>query len=396
MLELDTFGDVFFQSKPSKRTLGQQLDSRLARLLGALGQSEHLEHALRTVELLTGSWRDQLVSAGPRWSSDITDDHSPFEFSLALGGASQVLRVLTEPQDLEQPSLRASWRLAADIHEELASKGSAGFIGYDKVSALFEPKDSDQGAFSIWHSAILAGAKKANFKVYLNPAIHGTADAARLVSEALARLGLGAAWQALEKTVLARTGLDQVIYFSLDLTDDADARAKVYVAHHHGTASDVARVLSQCPGFAAEDVGRWFQHLLGSQGPFPARPPITCFALRRAAHDLHTTTLHLPVRCYAPDDFDIARRICTLLSFPRRVSYMRALTEFAERPLQNGSGIQTYASLRASPGREAVTVYLAPQVYSSMDMLKEEAGVGLLGYSREHRSSRQTEHRGAT
>jgi hypothetical protein len=364
MLELDTTTvDMFVRSKPSIRTLGQQLDTRLARLLSALGQSEHLENSLRIVRLLTSSWRDEVVSAGPRWSSDITDDHSPFEFSLALDGNSEVLRILTEPQDLEQPSLRASWRLAAAIHDELATKWGAGFAGYDKVAALFEPTDTDEGVFSIWHSAILGKAKKNEFKVYLNPAIHGAADAERLVSEALGRLGLGKAWQALSKIALARGGLDQVIYFSLDLADAAGARAKVYVAHRHATASDVARALSHCPGFGLHGIGRWCQHLLGSGGPFHDRPPITCFALRRAELDLYTTTLHLPVRCYAPDDFDIARRICTLLRFPQRVSYMRALTELAERPLESGPGLQTYASLRASPGREAITVYLAPQVY---------------------------------
>jgi Tryptophan dimethylallyltransferase len=396
MLELDTTGDQVIRSKASVRTLGQQLDSRLARLLAALRQSDHLENSLRTTRLLTRSWRDELVAAGPRWSSDITDDHSPFEFSLSLDGTSEVLRILTEPQDPGQPSLRASWQLAADIHEELAAKGGAGFAGYDKVAQLFAPSETSEGVFSVWHSAILGSAKKTEFKIYLNPAIHGAADAGAVVSEALQRLGLGDAWAALSKAALSRVGLDQVIYFSLDLADTTEARAKVYVAHRHATARDVARALSSCPGFLPSDVGRWCQHLLGNRGPFHDRPPITCFALRRGKLDLYTTTLHLPVRCYAPDDFDIARRVCTLLRFPQRVSYMRALTELAERPLQNGPGLQTYASLRASPGREAVTVYLAPQVYSSAQVRTNELGLGLFGHPDELPSSRPAEYRVAT
>jgi hypothetical protein len=214
----------------------------------------------------------------------------------------------------------------------------------------------------------LGAAQRAEFKVYLNPAVHGAGDAEHVACEALERLGLGDAWRALAANAIRRPGLDQVIYFSLDLADTSEARAKVYVAHRHATAVDIARALERCPGFGSAEIARWCQQLLGGRGPFHDRPPIICYALRRGTCDLHTTTLHLPVRCYAADDFEIARRICAFLRFPQRVSYMRAVTELAERPLESGSGLQTYASLRASPGRQAITMYLAPQVYSSSSM----------------------------
>ncbi len=373
MLELDATTDAPVQGWPNAGTLGYQLDSRLARLLRALGQGEHVERSLRMVKALTRGWRDELVSGGPRWRSDITDDQSPFEFSLSLDGSSEVLRILTEPQDVQRPSLRASWQAASDVHEELARYWGAGFAGYERVADLFEPRATDEGVFSVWHSAVIGKPRGTEFKIYLNPAIHGAQDAERIVAEALGRLGLGSPWQAVARNAMQRAGLDQVIYFSLDLADASDARAKIYVAHKQASAADVARALEQCPGFEAEDVGRWCQHLLGSRGPFYDRPPITCFALSRGTLDLHTTTLHLPVRCYAQDDFDIARRVCTLLRFPQRVNYMRALTQLAERPLESGSGLQTYASLRASPGREAVTMYLAPQLYTSGQVREAEA-----------------------
>jgi len=302
--------------------------------------------------------------AGPRWRSDITDDHSPFEFSIALSGGSTTLRILTEPQAPRQPSLTASWRLAEDIHEELAGQWGAGLTGYHRVADLFEPAPSDIGIFSVWHSALLSETGGARLKVYLNPAIHGASNADDVVLEAMTRLGLAKSWRDLRNRISSRGGLDEVLYFSLDLTDASDARAKIYLAHRHSTAEELARVLEPCPGFSATSVVNWCQSLMGSRGPFLQRPPITCFAFGRGNLDLRTATLHLPVRCYGTDDLDIARCVCKLLLRSQQVHYMRALMEATERPLEAATGLQTYVSLRPFPGREAVTAYLAPQIYS--------------------------------
>jgi hypothetical protein len=82
--------------------------------------------------------------------------------------------------------------------------------------------------------------------------------------------------------------------------------------------------------------------------------------------------LHLPARCYLPDDLEVARRISTLLTASQRARYMRALAALSGRPLALASGLQTYVSLRASSGTEAITVYLAPQLFSATPALREE------------------------
>jgi hypothetical protein len=130
-------------------------------------------------------------------------------------------------------------------------------------------------------------------------------------------------------------------------------------------------VLAGSPGFEARNVRRWCRELLGSSGPFHSRPPISCFALCPGALELHSTTLHMPVRSYLSDDFEIARRTCAFLNFPQRVRFMRAITALSERPLESGRGLQTYVSLRASPGKQAVTIYLAPMVYSTPSVVED-------------------------
>ena len=58
---------------------------------------------------------------------------------------------------------------------------------------------------------------------------------------------------------------------------------------------------------------------------------------------------------------------------------VRAITALSERPLESGRGVQTYVSLRASPGKQAVTVYLAPLVYSPPSGSEEEPKFFLQG-----------------
>jgi hypothetical protein len=359
------------------RTLGQHLDARLERLLEALGQPAEVAPALRVAALLGASWRHELVSRGPLWSSEITDDHSPFEFSLALGGASSssgragvgdaresVVRLLTEPQDPARPSLRASWAVAASIHEQLASERGVSLRRLEAVADLFEPGAAAEAQFSVWHSAVFGQRRAPAFKVYLNPSIHGSEDAEASLDAALRRLGVAPAWAAVRSLALRRPGLDVPMYLSLDLSDAPDARVKVYIAHRHATSRDVVDVLSPLPGFEESAIERWLQRLLGTSGPFWAHPPVTSHAFGGVPIGSFSTTLHLPVRDYLPHDVEVARRVCEFLDPEQQGPFLRALRAVAERPLHADRGLTTYVSIRATPAREATTIYLAPQLYT--------------------------------
>jgi hypothetical protein len=342
-----------------------------------MGQPTEVAPALRVAALLGVSWRDELVSRGPLWPSEITDDHSPFEFSLAFGGPfsssggagvgrarERVVRLLTEPQDPARPSLRASWAMAAGIHEQLASEWGVSLRRLEAVADLFEPGATADAQFSVWHSAVFGQPHGPAFKVYLNPAIHGSEDAEASLEGALARLGVAPAWAAVRSLALRRPGLDVPIFLSLDLGDTPAARVKVYVAHRHATSRDLAEVLSPLPGFDGSTVELWLSRLLGTSGPFGAHPPITSHAFGGAPIGSFSTTLHLPVRDYLANDSEIARRVCEFLDPGQQGAFLRALAVVAERPLQADRGLTTYVSLRATPGREAMTLYLAPQLYT--------------------------------
>jgi hypothetical protein len=347
-------------------TLGALLLFKLRRLLGVVHQEQKYAGAANIAAVLAQGWQSSNISMGPVWPSDITDDHTPFELSLAFGAHGETVRILTEPQDATSPSALASWQLAERIHERLASQWGADLAPFARVADLFAPDASTEARFAIWHSAILNDPSRPDFKVYLNPALGGAAHSLEVTSQALERLGLGESWRLLSKSALCRGSSDVPLYLSLDLSQSREARVKVYVAHHGATASEVAAALRGCPGYAEERVSAWVRHLMGGAGPYPERPPLSCFAFCRGALEPSSATLHLPVRCYHDDDFEIARRVCSLLSFSQRVRYLRVLTSASDRPLDAARGLQTYVSLRNSPGRQGVTLYLAPEAYTRL------------------------------
>lgn len=378
MLQTSPISRFRVRDELESHTLGQTLDARLRRLLEVVGQPAEVAPASRVAALLGENWRGELISRGPLWPSEITDDHSPFEFSLALGGAfsgtgvagvsrapGRAVRLLTEPQDPARPSLRASWAAAASIHERLAAEWGVPLLRLEAVADLFEPGASADAKFSIWHSAILGQPRGPEFKVYLNPSIHGSDDAEASLEAALRRLGVAQAWAAVRSLALRRPGLDVPIYLSLDLSDTPSARVKVYIAHRHATERDLVEALTPLPGFEASTIELWLRRLLGTSGPFGARPPITSHAFGGAPITSFSTTLHLPVRDYLTQDFEIAGRVCEVLDSEQQGTFLRALTAVAERPLQAARGLQTYVSLRPTPAREAITIYLAPQLYTS-------------------------------
>jgi DMATS type aromatic prenyltransferase len=363
------------------RCLRDLLHSRLQRLLSTLGQEHKLPSALRVADLLAQGWASASLARGPAWPSDITDDHSPFELSLAFSARGETARILTEPQDWQQPTATASWALAERIHERLAGEWGASLDSFRRVADLFEPRSGAPARFAVWHSAVLGEPEHPDFKVYLNPAVHGAAESSRLSSTALERLGLLSAWHQLSARALRRGGADTPLYLSLDLSSSSSARVKIYVAHHHATAREVAEVLSTCPGYPQERLASWITHLMAGPGPYRERPPLTCFAFCNGVLEPYSATLHLPVRGYGNDDFEIAGRAVALLTFPQRVRYLRVLTHLSDRPLDVGRGLQTYISLRNSPGKQAVTVYLAPEAYarpSARELTSEHDMLGQL------------------
>ncbi len=347
---------------PTLAALGQQ---KLKALCAAVGMESSGGTLLRTFDLLSRTWANRTRDCPPP-ACDITDDGSPFEFSLALDGGAPELRMLIEAQGT--PATPASnWAAALQLSADISREHGVSIERLRTIAELFAP-DGETGIFSLWHAASIRPGQEPEFKVYLNPAARGSARADSTVEAALARLEQSACMAWLHQHALRRGTKDRIIYFSLDLGSTVHARTKVYIAHHDATADDVERIMATVPTHVAGDALRFCNAMVGHQGPFTRRPLLTCMAFVGVMAEPQTVTLHLPVRCYADNDQIVAERVGQLVTPLEKRLHERAVRCMVDGLLTDRTGMQTYTSFRRTSERQRrLTVYLSPEVYTARE-----------------------------
>ncbi|MDQ2644128.1 MAG: hypothetical protein M3020_09955 [Myxococcota bacterium] len=335
----------------------------LAKLVG-LGQAlqqgpEQTRRSLDVFETLTQHWGNASAEPKPAWPSDITDDGTPFEFSVSFHEGGVDLRLLVEPQ-MQPSTLSSNWSAGLEINQRLCERYAASDRDFAKVADLFAPAADSNAQFSIWHAAVLRPDGTRLFKVYLNPRIRGASAAREVVSEALSRLGRRDVAERLAP-VLADEG-SEPRYFSLDLEEAKTSRVKVYVGRSDSVEA-IDRLASSVSDLAPGQAAAWVERLSQRRERFAARPILTCFAFDNESA-VATATVHVPVRCYVRNDAESAEAVSSFLSPSQAATFRRVLSALSPCSLEENTGLITYASLRRSAKGPRVTVYLAPQVYS--------------------------------
>lgn len=335
--------------------------SQLRGLTQALGLSRDADRHEEVRARLFDGWGDADVPQKPPYLSAIGDDHSPFEYSIALGPDASELRLLFEAQAGEA-SLCANRAAALSFNERLAPYG-ATLARFERIRDLFLPENPD-GPFTLWH-AVTFGSGQPEFKIYLNPFARGPAHAWAIVTEALTRLGLGNAVRTLKNAANRGGVLDQPNYFSLDLSRRSTARVKVYLRHPDATAAELERTFSHAARHRAGDVTEFCHSMIGHAGPFSSKPATSCFSFVEGSDEPLAATLHLPVAHYLDNDASIRRRVMAYLEAHRLPAdtYDGALAAMASRPLDQTRGLQSYASYRRETTGIRVTVYLSPELF---------------------------------
>src|SRR5262249_41961806 len=160
--------------------------------------------------------------------------------------------------------------------------------------------------------------------------------------------------------------LDEMKYFSFDLSRSAEARVKVYVHHHHCTTEDLEGAAGAASFYRPGEVSNFTAIIApGCEAGFHRRSPLTCYAFRkRLDQTLITASTHLPVNSYAPDDQTIGRRVrsCLAQLGLEQETYSRSLLAYANRSLEDSIGTHSYVSLVSGPDPR-LTVYLAAEAY---------------------------------
>ncbi|KAL3676697.1 hypothetical protein R1sor_026645 [Riccia sorocarpa] len=372
-----------------QRTYLSEAQGQLSDLCNAL---ELDESATREVEkglaLAMRPWGKRVIPRCPSgWYSDVGLDHSPIEYSVAIAQRSDKvqLRFLIEAQ-AEDISLAAfqesALRLTEDIHSEYSQ--TVSLKRFHLIWELFLPScNESQGSFAAWHSFCISNLGELEWKLYLNPRGCGQDHAANTIRAALDRLGMAEAYSVLE-SIIAPT--DKFLFFALDLHDGEHARVKIYMQHPSADASTIAKKFTICPDTSQEEIQRFCVAMGGSSGPYSSKPVLTCFAFRSNALRSPEGTIHFPVSEYAPHDAEIKRRIETYLapvSSTGLARYRSTIDALQHRPLQQGRGLHSYASLKNTAHGPVNTFYVSAQLFGVLppvpDVLMSNGHINIYG-----------------
>lgn len=332
---------------------------RLRALCRGIGfDAAEEQRAVDLLNLLIGPMGELPASEPPHWLSDLSDDSTPFEFSLAIDNGTPELRLLIEAQSSQLPSVSSNWRSALQLNADLKERFGIDLERLRAVESLFAPTNRN-ARFGAWHAVCLRKGAPPDFKIYLNPQAQGHEHAFAVVTAALTKLGFDGAYAALMSD---RTS-DEIKYFSLDLSGKKGARVKIYTAHPGARVEDIEAAVSMARDYVPGQAAEFCRAMAGFDGPYNERSVLTCLAFTEGNATPTTGTIHFPVRAYAENDLVARDRILQYLDEAGASLYRSAIDEFANRPLETGVGMQTYASLRQERGKRRVTVYLATEIY---------------------------------
>jgi DMATS type aromatic prenyltransferase len=349
----------------SKSSYILQGTSRLVRLCRATGLEQQTDVVLQTFSRLLAPWGDITPGSGPSWRSEVGDDHTPYEFSAAFGSKTE-LRILVEPLG-SPPSLESNRDRALAVLADLSKDHPISLERLDKVRDLFLP-ERPQGLFSLWLGVSFSPGAP-DVKLYLNPEAQGPGRAASLVEEAMVRLGFPKGWHSISQSI-GRRGreLDELKYFSLDVTPSDTARVKVYVRHLDASAGDCEAAATLARSHRTGDVSEFVQAMApDSKKILAGRPPATCLAFVQGGDDKPAaTTHHFPVNGgYAPNDAVVAERVRNYMTGKGldAVAYEACFAAIAERDRSDGTGLQSYASLRRDKDTLRLTAYFPLELF---------------------------------
>lgn len=340
---------------------------RLSALCVGVGAGAEASPLIDVFQRLVRPWGSCRMGANPRYRSNVSDDHAPFEFAIGLSGGAPEVQAYVDVQSPEA-TLQANTVAARVLLESVAPTVGASLARLRKLESLFLP-DEPAGPFALWIGASWMARRGVRLKAYLNPAVRGSAQTVAVVEEAFGRLGFERAWRNVAQA-LRHDGprRDELAIVSLDLSASEDARIKLYIRHHRGAVRDIDAVARLATDYREGCVSEFYRTLAGDEGPYLAKPALTELAFTDPHADRPASvTLEFPIGSYVETDQVAAERIrhCLTAYGLSTGVYDEAIRCFATRALGDGSGIHAHVTLRWVRESPRIGIYLASEAYAS-------------------------------
>lgn len=344
----------------SNVTLGSLGKKKLEEIYKVIGQENNIKEATQIFDLMSAPWSG--YSRDVKWENSLTDDISPFEYSILFKGSktTPIVRFLIEPQEFPL-NKQSNWKAGLTLKERIKELPNVDVSKLDKIQNIFSPPTVQdiQSKFSIWYAAILE-PNNPQIKVYLNPQIRGEKNAPELIKKAFSALNLEHAWKFISDRLSLSKHPSKIVYFSLDLSTGDKARTKVYIANK--SLKDIEAQLQGCLHYVPGSVTKWVKTLTNQD--FFDKKPIQITYNFTSEHDRPVPTIHTPIRSYTKNDEMAVERLNKFLS-PEQIKILKAIiTQISEGSLEDEKAL-TYVSLRPSAdGQLDVICYIAPGIYS--------------------------------
>ncbi|MEU5693571.1 tryptophan dimethylallyltransferase family protein [Actinosynnema sp. NPDC020468] len=337
------------------------LDRALTALEFEPGRRARMVERLRA---LVSPWGGDPVTGLGGHFSYASSDGAPLELGVAWSRRGVEVRAYYEPLGTP-PTPESNQDTSVAATRDLARHPGVVLDDYLQVEDLFlAPRP--EGPFSVLDAVLWDEDGTPWFKAYLNPRAHGVDLAGKVLAEAAGRLGIGPAWTVAADRYARDHGDRAPTLFALDLVPRDRARVKVYFTHAGVDAAGIERFAACAAEHEPGSVARLCRELLGTDGPYPGKPPITALVFRPGDPVPRSTVSYFPLCPNVSDDAVAAGRVTALLRATGvdPTSYLAALDALAVGSPAT-SRVQTYVGYRGGADPR-VSVYFATGAFGGV------------------------------
>ncbi|AXB48452.1 hypothetical protein A4R43_13200 [Amycolatopsis albispora] len=299
------------------------------------------------------AWSADVIGSTPDKPSYVAGDGFPAEMSVNWSSGQPELRVLFDCLDDVQHG------------HSLISAAAQGDVR-EGIHRFFTPEAGRPSSAPLWHSVAWRPPSRLVHKTYFGLYEWPEDERYAAVDEAMARLGMAAAWENARARVENADGKREIEFFAVDLAGEADARVKIYYRNHGADLAEVNRIASTALRHDTGSALAAYRTLAGSRAD-AGDAALSCLAFRSGVDGADECTTYLRLSDLAADDQEAVDRTAALLAGegvdPARFRALAA--SLAPGALEDSRGLLELVSYRASGRRGDITTYFRLPVFET-------------------------------
>jgi len=335
-------------------TLGEIGEGQVFRLCKFLNLSdERARTACELFSLTSGDW--STWDKSKIWRNYVTSDMTPYELSVEMNSDAKtppVIRYMTEPQK-EPRTLQSNWEAGIEVLKILESSWGVDASRFWKIQDLFAPGTFDGIVSKLWFAVVLD--EPIEFKIYLNPNIHGSKKSFSILQEAHERMGMKDQWTYIANRLDKMSDNIKFPHFSIDLSSAATARVKTYIRIEN--ESSLLEILDGFELNLAE-----LKQFIGNTNVFYPRAVVITFSFDNASRKSHPSVkIHMPAGSYLKDN-QTALNVLSKIQDPAEHGIISRL--LSEKIVNGGIEKIRYISFDVDKYPNRVTCYIGPRIFS--------------------------------